>query len=215
MTQLATLAYQLASRLRRTPVPKVERTLIVGLGNPGPKYAQNRHNVGFQCVAHIARAHAIDLRRERFKARLGEGQLDGHAVVLAQPLTFMNDSGHAVAPLSHWFKIPPERLLVIYDDLDLPLGRLRLRPNGGSGGHNGIKSVIALLGTQEFPRLRVGIGRPVHGEPVDYVLNDFDPDQTAVVQAVYGRVDEIVRYVLERGIHDAMDRYNRIEVSQV
>ena len=215
MSQLAQLVQHLANRLRRTAVPEMERTLIVGLGNPGPKYAQNRHNVGFQCVEHIARAHGIALHRERLRARLGEGQIEGCAVVLAQPQTFMNDSGQSVAPLSRWYKIPPERLLVIYDDLDLPLGRLRLRPNGGSGGHNGIRSIIALLGTQDFARLRVGIGRPTHGEPVDYVLNDFSPEQTATIQAAYARVEEIVRCVLARGVHEAMDRYNRVEMSQL
>jgi PTH1 family peptidyl-tRNA hydrolase len=191
------------------------RTLIVGLGNPGPQYATHRHNIGFQCVDHLAREHGIALHRRRFKARLGEGHIGAHGVILAQPLTFMNSSGEAVGPLSRWYKVPPERILVIYDDLDLPLGRLRLRPYGSSGGHNGIKSIIAALGTEGFARLRVGIGRPERGDPIDYVLAPFAPDQRPVIEAVYARVDEMVRYLLEHGIGEAMNSYNRVEMSQI
>ncbi|MBN1401322.1 MAG: aminoacyl-tRNA hydrolase [Anaerolineae bacterium] len=205
----------LSKRDRAGAAASPGRFLIVGLGNPGPKYAHHRHNVGFQCVDHLARVHGIPLHRRRLKARLGEGHIGAHGVVLAQPLTFMNSSGEAVGPLSHWYKIPPERILVIYDDLDLPLGRLRLRPYGSSGGHNGMKSIIAALGTEDFPRLRIGIGRPQHGDPVDYVLEPFRASERPLIEAVYERVDEMVRYLLEQGIAEAMNNYNRAEMSQV
>jgi peptidyl-tRNA hydrolase, PTH1 family len=182
--------------------------LIVGLGNPGREYAGNRHNVGFQCVDRLAEAHAIALRKSRFSASFGEGYIGARHVVLAKPMTFMNDSGKAVGPISKWYKVLPERILVIYDDLDLSLGKVRLRPNGSSGGHKGINSIIAALGTRDFNRLRVGIGRPTYGDPVDYVLGDFDREQTPVIQATYDQVLRIVPCFLEEGMLKAMNTYN-------
>jgi peptidyl-tRNA hydrolase, PTH1 family len=182
--------------------------LIVGLGNPGREYAGNRHNVGFQCVDRLADAHGMALRKNRFGASLEEGHIGARHVVLAKPLTFMNDSGKAVGPISKWYKIPPERILVIYDNLDLPLGKVRLRPNGSSGGHKGINSIIAALGTRDFGRLRVGIGRPTYGDPVDYVLGNFDREQSPVIQAAYDQVLRIVPCFLEEGMLKAMNTYN-------
>lgn len=182
--------------------------LIVGLGNPGPRYESNRHNIGFQCVDHLARLYGAEWQRSRFKATTADARIGPHRVLLVKPLTFMNDSGDAVAAASRWYKIPPERVLVIYDDLDLALARIRLRPGGSSGGHNGIASIIARLGTTEFPRLRIGIGRPTRGDPVDYVLNDFSRDQEPLVQGVYEVIDEIVRCFLNQGIREAMNSYN-------
>lgn len=186
----------------------VERYLIVGLGNPGRQYAGNRHNVGFQCLDYVARLYEIPLTKHRFKAVYGEGAIIGKRVVLAEPQTFMNASGEAVGPLVHWFKVPLDHLLVIYDDLDLEVGQVRVRPNGGSGGHNGLRSIIAQLKSQEFPRVRVGIGRPSAGDPADYVLNDFSRDQAPVIAAAYQRVDEVIRIYLEKGIQEAMNLYN-------
>lgn len=190
------------------PEELVERYLIVGLGNPGRKYARNRHNVGFQSVDYIARMYGIAVNKRRFQSLLGEGAIIGKRVVLAQPQTFMNDSGQAVAPLYRWFKTPLDHTIVIYDDLDLELGQVRVRPGGSSGGHNGLKSIIAMLKSQEFPRIRIGIGRPAVGDPVDYVLNDFAPDQEPVIAAAYQRVDEVIRAYLEQGIQEAMNLYN-------
>jgi len=181
--------------------------LIVGLGNPGKRYARNRHNIGFQCVDHLATLYGITFRK-RFNALVGEGRIADQRVVLAKPLTFMNCSGQAVAPISHWYKVPPQRILVICDDLDLPLARMRLRPNGSSGGHNGLKSLIAELGTQDFPRLRLGIGRPAQGDPMDYVLNDFGRDQEPLIQPLYDKVDGLVRCLLQEGLTPAMNAYN-------
>jgi PTH1 family peptidyl-tRNA hydrolase len=133
----------------------------VGLGNPGKEYAAHRHNVGFMVVEALGRAHGLRFsRRKGAKARVAEGEIGAQTILLAQPQTFMNLSGKAVNWLRRAYDIEPERILVVYDDLDLPLGRLRLRPEGGSGGHKGMASIIAWLGTQAFPRLRVGIDRP-------------------------------------------------------
>jgi len=188
--------------------PGIDR-LVIGLGNPGRKYAGNRHNVGFQCLDRLAAAWGLSFSRRKHKALLAEGEIAGLKVILAKPQTFMNLSGQAVERLAHFYRLPPENILVIYDDLDLPLGKIRLRPKGGSGGHKGMKSIIEHLGTQNFPRLRVGIGRPTHGDPVDYVLSDFAPDQRITMEEVYGRVISAVELWLKEGIEAAMNKHNQ------
>jgi PTH1 family peptidyl-tRNA hydrolase len=187
--------------------------LVVGLGNPGRQYAQNRHNVGFQSVDHLARVHSIDLKKTRFKALYGQGQIAGQRVMLAKPLTFMNESGQAVGALSRYYKAPVERIIVIYDDIDLALGKIRVRPGGSSGGHNGIKSLLQHVGQDSFVRIRIGIGRPAQGDPVDYVLNDFDRDQEPIIAHAYEWVDEIIRCILREGVQQAMNIYNGRQVT--
>jgi len=182
--------------------------LIVGLGNPGRRYEGNRHNIGFQCLDHLAQEHNIDISKRRFKGIYGVGEIDSHRVILLKPLTFMNESGASIGPLSRWFKVPAERILLIYDDLDLTLAKIRLRPGGGSGGHNGVKSAITALGTPDFCRVRVGIGRPAHGDPIDYVLNDFSVDQLPVIRQAYEHVEKVIRCYVSEGVHRAMDAYN-------
>lgn len=186
-----------------------ENKLIVGLGNPGPEYASHRHNTGFQCLDRLARAHGLAFTRQAFRARLAQGEIRGVRVLLARPLTYMNLSGQAVGPLVRHYGFLLPDLLVIYDDMDLPLGTVRLRPRGGAGGHKGIRSIIEALGSQDFPRLRVGIGRPPAGEdPVDYVLSDFTSEERAVMEGVYERVLVTVECWLTEGIVEAMGRYN-------
>ena len=182
--------------------------IIVGLGNPGPGYAKNRHNVGYQCVERLAQRCDATSSRVMFKALTISAQIAGVKVVLARPLTFMNLSGQAVGPLLHWYRADLTDLLVICDDLDLPLGRIRLRSHGGSAGHKGIRSIIDTLGTQEFARLRIGIGRPAHGEPEDYVLNDFSQDESIVMQDAYVRAVAAVESFVLEGIAVAMNRFN-------
>ena len=182
--------------------------LIVGLGNPGEEYARNRHNIGFQCIDHLAGARGIPFQLKRFNALLGEGQIGPRRVLMAKPLTFMNDSGKAVGNILRGYRIPLERVLVIHDDLDLPLGRIRLRASSGSGGHKGVTSIIAELGTRCFARLRVGIGRPTVGDSVQYVLSDFSADQQPVVKDIYPLVERAALCFLEEGIHEAMNAYN-------
>jgi peptidyl-tRNA hydrolase, PTH1 family len=186
-----------------------ERYLIVGLGNPGLKYAANRHNVGFRCLDRLAAAHDLGFDRRQKKARVALGAIRGRRVVLAQPQTFMNDSGQSVAPLVQFYRVPPARLLVVYDDLDLPLGTLRLRPEGGSGGHKGMRSIIAQLGDQTFARLRIGIGRPPgQMDPAAYVLQDFAADEEPVIQEALERAVAAVEAWLVEGVEMAMSRHN-------
>ena len=191
-----------------------QRTLIVGLGNPGRKYARHRHNVGFVAVSRLAKRHGLAFKRQKGKAKVAEGTIAGQRVTLAKPQTFMNLSGESVARLVRFFKIPPQRVLVVYDDLDLPLARLRLRPGGGSGGHKGLKSIIERLGTQDFPRLRLGIGRPLHGDPVDYVLQDFSAEERIEFERVLDRAVEAIEYWLIHGIDAAMNVSNQPPLSR-
>jgi len=183
--------------------------LIVGLGNPGREYAGNRHNVGFDCVDLLAGKHGIALSKSQHKARLGTGQVAGRRAILAEPQTYVNSSGEAVGAVARYYKVAPEDVLVIYDDLDLPQGTIRLRPGGSSGGHNGIKSIIEHLGTQAFPRVRIGIGRPPgRMEPKDYVLQDFSAAEREGMAEVYDRVVDAVETFIREGIREAMNRYN-------
>jgi len=193
-----------------------EKWLIVGLGNPGPVYSHNRHNVGYWSVNRLARLHGIPLKARRL-ATIGEGSIAGIPVLLAKPRTFVNRSGHAVAALLRNFRIKPDRLLVICDDLDLPAGRLRLRPGGGHGGQRGLRSIIGTIGSGGFPRLRIGIGRPVvDGEPswepdvvAVYVLSDPTPQEAEALQGAAAGAAEAVETILREGVDAAMNRYNR------
>ena len=159
--------------------------LVVGLGNPGPRYARNRHNIGFQIVEGLAAAHGLTFTKTEHKAETAHGRIDGQRVVLAKPQTWMNDSGQSVAPLARFYKIEPEDLLVVYDDLDIPLDTVRFRDAGSSGGHRGVQSIINQLGTDGFPRLRIGIGRPPgRMDPAAYVLQDFSTDEEPLLWEV-------------------------------
>jgi PTH1 family peptidyl-tRNA hydrolase len=187
----------------------VELKLIVGLGNPGPRYAKNRHNVGYQVVGILAQRHQMTFARVMFKACVTTGSIAGERVVLTRPLTFMNLSGQTVRPLLRWYHLDLSELLVIHDDLDLPLGRIRLREHGGSGGHKGMRSIIQSLSSEEFPRLRVGIGRPLRGEPQDYVLQDFTAVQLITMEEAYDRAAAAAEHFVGRGIVSAMSEFNR------
>ena len=192
-------------------------TLIAGLGNPGRVYQQNRHNIGFMCVNHLARAASIRLDKKKGQARVGVGNIAGEPVVLARPQTGMNVSGESVAQLAAGLKISPDDIIVIHDDLDLPLGKIRLRKDSSSGGHKGINSIIRHLGSRDFYRVRVGIGRPVIPENsgadkeieiIDYVLSDFTPAEKQIVDLVIPQVSEAVVCLLTEGLTAAMSRYN-------
>ena len=189
----------------------MERYLIVGLGNPGPKYAANRHNVGFRCVGQLAAAHGLAFCRRQGRARLARGTIKACDTILAQPQTFMNESGRAVASLARFYRVPLERLLVVYDDLDLPLGTVRLRPEGGSGGHKGVRSVIDHLGGQlAFSRLRIGIDRPPGTmDPAAYVLRDFSSKEQPSLEDALDRAVGAIEVWLTEGIEAAMNCYNQ------
>jgi peptidyl-tRNA hydrolase, PTH1 family len=185
--------------------------LIVGLGNPGSEYAANRHNVGFMSINHLARANGIKLDRKQGLARIGIGSIAGQDVVLARPQTYMNVSGESVLRLVNKYRVDLTDLIVIHDDLDLPLGRLRLGFDSSSGGHNGIKSIIGSLGSQQFHRVRIGIGRPTeHGENgiIDFVLNDFSTMEHQVIHALLPRVSEAITCLIFEGIVAAMNKFN-------
>jgi PTH1 family peptidyl-tRNA hydrolase len=183
--------------------------LIVGLGNPGPRYADNRHNVGYHVVERLAQRHQPTFGRVMFRAHVTTVGIAGHRTVLARPLTFMNLSGQAVRPLLRWYHLDLAELLIIHDDLDLPLGRIRLRQGGGSGGHKGMRSIIESLNSEEFPRLRIGIGRPVRGDPQDYVLQDFTPQQLITIEVAYDRAVSATECFISNGIAEAMSEFNR------
>jgi PTH1 family peptidyl-tRNA hydrolase len=202
------LSFKLFGRPVRSP-GTVEK-LIVGLGNPGPEYAHNRHNAGFQVVDLLAQAHGLAFDRQQAKGLLSGGRIMGHEVILLKPQTYMNLSGEAVAGAARFYRVSPADILVIYDDLDLPLGGLRLRPGGGSGGHKGMCSVIASLGTEDFPRLRVGVGRPAHGDPVDYLLSDFAPGELPVMKETYNAAAATVELYLQKGLAAAMNWCNQL-----
>lgn len=188
----------------------MSRYLIVGLGNPGRKYAGNRHNVGFRCVDHLASAHDLSFNRRQRQASVALGPILRRSVVLAKPRTYMNKSGHPVASLARFYRVPLDRLLVVYDDLDLPLGTTRIRPAGGSGGHRGMKSVIKQLGNQGFPRLRIGIGRPPgRMDPADYVLQDFSKDEETLLNRTLEQASSAIETWLAEGVDEAMSYYNR------
>ncbi|MDE3088648.1 MAG: aminoacyl-tRNA hydrolase [Chloroflexota bacterium] len=182
--------------------------LIVGLGNPGARYANSRHNIGFLIVERFARAHELDFARKRFNAQIAEGSVGGQRLLIAKPQTFMNLSGGAVGKLFAFYKVAPHDLLVIYDDLDLPLGKMRLRSRGSSGGHHGMESIIAHIGTSDFPRLRVGIGRPNPDADVDHVLGNFDAGERAIMDDTFARAVDAVDVWLADGIAKAMNRFN-------
>lgn len=200
-------ARKLFKRSNRSSVPP--KLIIVGLGNPGEEYAGSRHNVGFWCVDRIAEEHSISLSRRNRSALLGEGVIEGHPVALAKPRTFVNRSGEAITYLLARFRVSPGELLVIYDDIALPLGKIRLRPEGSAGGHNGIKSITQAIGTQDFPRLRVGVGAPPPGsDQIGYVLGSIPDDDMEVANAAVDRVAQAVASVLADGIDTTMNRFN-------
>jgi len=183
--------------------------LIIGLGNPGREYARNRHNVGFQTLDLLARRHNLRFDQRQHNARLARGRIAGRPVLLAKPLTYMNRSGQAVAALVSRRQIDISRLLVVFDDLDLPLGTLRLRPGGGHGGHKGMKSIILALGRNDFARLRLGIGRPPgRMDPADYVLRDFAPGEETEAAVMRERAADAIEVWLQSGIDAAMNQFN-------
>jgi len=185
--------------------------LVVGLGNPGPRYAQSRHNIGFRVVEELARRWAVDEARyePRFEGLLGEAQRGGQRVVLLQPQTYMNLSGRSVAAVWRFYKLDLPDLLVIVDDLDLPVGQLRLRPGGSAGGHKGLTDVIQHVGSEEFPRLRIGIGKVDRSVTVEYVLAGFEPQEQETIDAALQTAADAVECWLARGIDASMNAFNR------
>ncbi|MDD5126827.1 MAG: aminoacyl-tRNA hydrolase [Dehalococcoidales bacterium] len=190
--------------------------LIVGLGNPGRFYQNNRHNIGFMCVSQLARIHHISLDQKKNNARIGVGTIAGEEVVLARPQTGMNISGRSVASLAYRYKITPSDLVIIHDDLDLPLGKIRIRLGSSSGGHKGVESIIRELGSRDFYRIRVGIGRPPDEDEdgnkeagvIDHVLGDFTREEKPVAEEVISRIADAVACLITEGLTAAMNKFN-------
>jgi len=183
--------------------------MIVGLGNPGKDYQKNRHNVGFMAIDKIAQEFGIENKKVKSKAIIMEGKKDNKKIILVKPQTFMNLSGSAVASLVQFFKINPENLIVIHDDLDLPSLSIRLRPGGGAGGQKGISSIIQNLGTQQFNRIRIGIGRPPgRMDPADYVLQNFPKQEEKELPLLFDTVTKAVECILDSSIEIAMNKFN-------
>ncbi|MBR2895722.1 MAG: aminoacyl-tRNA hydrolase [Oscillospiraceae bacterium] len=184
--------------------------LLVCLGNPGKQYENTRHNIGFMAADELECREGVKVNKLRYRALTGEMRLGDQRVLVMKPQTYMNLSGEAVKLAGAFYKIPPERVLVISDDVSLPLGKLRIRGNGSAGGHNGLKNIIAHLGTDAFPRIKVGVGAPQHPEHemVDWVIGNFTPAEKKVVADAVGRALDAALCLMEKGVSEAQNRYN-------
>ncbi len=190
--------------------------LIVGLGNPGRNYAHNRHNVGFRCINYLAKLHSIKSKRIQCHSQVRIGNIADTEVLLAKPMAYVNLSGEAVQLLMRKYKIPIDNLIVVYDDLDLPLGKIRLRSGGSAGGHRGVNSIIGTLGTKDFCRIKIGIGRPEQerntrsttDKVISHVLSDFSPEEEAIIKPSVARAAEAIECILSQGLIAAMNKFN-------
>ncbi|MCM8709572.1 aminoacyl-tRNA hydrolase [Clostridium sp. SYSU_GA19001] len=185
--------------------------LIVGLGNPGDEYRHTRHNVGFDIIDLMAKKYNIRLNRIKFKGTYGDGIIGGEKVILLKPSTYMNLSGESVIEAASFYKIPKENIIVIYDDVSLPVGRMRLRPEGSAGGHNGIKNIILHLSSDIFPRIKVGVGQP-EKDLVSYVLGRFPKEEWETLQKVFPAACDAAEVIIQKGIKEAMNRFNGFTV---
>lgn len=184
-------------------------SVIVGLGNPGSKYAGTRHNIGYEVIDNVAESLSVSLGPGKGPFYIGKARYKGQMVIFVKPTTFMNRSGDAVVQVLNWFKIEPESCLVCFDDLNLPLGTVRLRPQGSAGGHNGMKDIIRKLGTERFPRLRIGIGDDFpEDRQVDYVLSKFAPKERELMDVTLKRTTQAIFTYLTEGIDEAMNQFN-------
>ena len=184
--------------------------MVVGLGNPGDKYRYTRHNTGFLALSYMAQKLNFDISKARFNALCGEAMLGTHRTLFLLPQTFMNNSGEAVRPAMDFYKIPVERVLVVYDDISLPCGKLRIRPSGSAGGHNGIKSIIEHTGSENFPRIKIGVGEKPHPEMdlADWVLSGFSQEERAVLFEKFDKAYQAATLIADGKIAEAMNRCN-------
>ena len=181
--------------------------LIVGLGNPGREYENTRHNIGFAAIDIIAEKYNIDVNRTKFKGEYGEGFINGNKVILLKPYTFMNLSGESVREAIDFYKLTEEEVLIIYDDISLEVGRLRIREKGSAGGHNGIKSIINHIGTDVFTRIKIGVGAP-KGDLVNHVLGKFSKEEVNILKQTLDVVAKATEYIIANGAKDAMNKFN-------
>ncbi len=182
---------------------------IIGLGNPGMKYKKTRHNAGFRVIDLLAGEYGIRMKGSKFQAKVGEGFAHGKKILLVKPLTYMNASGWAVSAVLEYYKVPIEDMVVLYDDMDLPLGALRIRERGSAGGHNGLKSIIGYLKTEDFARVRIGIGKPEGSKgTIPHVLGKFNGEENALAEQIFRRCAQAVDCLVREGVQMAQSRYN-------
>jgi len=189
--------------------------LIVGLGNPGAQYSGTRHNAGFAVVDLLARRHNISVIKRDFQAVSGDGYIESQRVILARPMTYMNLSGEAVSAIARFYKLEPADIIVVLDDIALPVGRIRLRLKGSAGGQNGLANILQHLGTQEVPRIRLGVGSAKSGDMVGHVLSRFPKDDIPLMEEAYLRAAEAVEYAVTDSFENAMNRYNVTETPAI
>lgn len=183
--------------------------IIAGLGNPGSRYENTRHNVGFDTVDYLSAKYGIKVSKLKHKALQGEGSIEGKRVILVKPQTFMNLSGESIREIIEWYKTPVNNLIIVYDDIDLPVGRIRVRPKGSSGSHNGMKSVIYQIQDDSFPRVRIGIDKQPEGwDLADYVLSKFNSDERKLINDSIVNAAEAVTAIVKSGVEAAMSKYN-------
>ena len=184
--------------------------IIAGLGNPGKEYAGSRHNVGFMTLDELADRYNIDVREKAHKALIGKGMIEGNKVILVKPQTYMNLSGESIRSVMDYYKTEPSEFIVIYDDISLDVGQLRIRKKGSAGGHNGMKNIISHLGTEVFPRIKVGVGeKPKKYDLADYVLSRFSKEERAIMEEGYQKAVEAVEMILRGEMDEAMNKFNR------
>lgn len=201
--------YHPDTTVQNPPILPEAPFILVGLGNPGREYRGNRHNVGFMTIDRLSEAFAIKIGKVQAKALVGSGQWEGRKIILVKPQTYMNLSGDAVGSLLRYYKVPLAQLMVAHDDLDLPVGVIRLRPGGGSAGQKGIASTINKVGTQNFPRLRIGIGRPPgQMTAADYVLQNFSKADQEIIDPTIDRAVEAIKVFIRDGLDTAMNQFN-------
>lgn len=181
--------------------------LIVGLGNPGKEYDGTRHNIGFEVVDYISDKYNIEINRVKFKGVCGEGFVEGKKVILLKPTTYMNLSGESIREVMNFYKLTEEEVIVIYDDISLPVGKIRIRDKGSAGGHNGIKSTIQHMGTDKFPRVKIGVGQPAHNL-VSHVLGKFSNDEIEVLRKVIPVCSDAVAETIRSSVKDSMNKFN-------
>lgn len=189
---------------------EISMYVIVGLGNPGDRYAATKHNIGFITIDYLAEQHSIKMNKVKHKAIIGEGTIGGEKILFVKPQTFMNLSGQSVMDIINFYKVPVSNLIVIYDDIDLPVGKVRIRPNGSSGTHNGMRNIIYLLNNQEFPRVRIGVGKqPDYMDLADYVMTKFNGEEKPLMEEAIKKSAAAVTEIVKSGISNAMNQYNK------
>jgi PTH1 family peptidyl-tRNA hydrolase len=184
--------------------------IIAGLGNPGKKYVGTRHNMGFEALDAVAAKYSIDIKKSKFNALYGEGLIEGERVALVKPQTFMNLSGEAIREFVQWYKVDSSKVIIIYDDISLPVGKMRIRAKGSAGGHNGMKSIIYQLNSDDFPRIKIGIGSPEHEDYdlADYVLGRFTRDEVKTLVSMAINTADAVGEIIKNGVQKAMSEFN-------